>query len=380
MKILFICNTYMQVIIALQAKMKLFADDDVDIVLSDHSLNADKRADGLRKTGLFRRVKYIETKTILKYSKLTKLFTYFSQFFMKNNVYSNLYWDDLDYDRIFFYNPGIDTFVAFDKALRFSGRKNPPETIRMEEGVLSIGWLPLVEYGLRYGDFSRREKFFHILCKLTGRPDLISNTHKYMCFYPELLGISPRMKNIKRKDYPNIRIPLLKSDKDFLDKLNTIFDYDPSANSFPQKYIYFSTSADIDGNPVGETEIILKLAELVGKDNLLVKIHPRDGRDVFERAGLTVSRNSSLPWEVIQLNHDFTKHIFISLSSGSTVNITAMKNENIPVFLLFPLVAGKNKFMDSLVYASIKRGLEELQALGICSSIKITDKLGDVIM
>lgn len=286
----------------------------------------------------------------------------------------------MDYDRIFFFNPYIEEFAAFDKALRFSGRKNPSEIIRFEEGVVSTGFLPELEYGLRIAQLDKREKILHILCKLTGRPDLVSNTRKYMCFYPELLGTSSIMKNVKRKDYPHIRIPLLTSDKDFLEKLNTVFDYDPSADSFPQKYICFATSAEVDGHNIGETEIIMKISELVGKDNLLVKLHPRDGRDVYERTGLTVSRNSSIPWEVMQLNHDFTKHIFISLSSGSTINITAMKNENIPVFLLFPLVTGKDKSMDSVIYPTIRKVIEHLQAMGVCRSVKITDKLEDVLM
>ena len=73
----------MQVIVAVQAKMKLFPDDDVDIVLADRNVNADKKAEGLRKTGLFRRVKLIETRAFLKHSKLTKMFASFSLFFKR---------------------------------------------------------------------------------------------------------------------------------------------------------------------------------------------------------------------------------------------------------------------------------------------------------
>ncbi len=57
-----------------------------------------------------------------------------------------------------------------------------------------------------------------------------------------------------------------------------------------------------------------------------------------------------------------------------------MKNENIPVFLLFPLVAGKNKHMDGVIYANIRKILKDIQAEGVCKSVKIADKLGDVIM
>lgn len=360
----------MQVIIAVQAKMRLFADDDVDIALSDHSINADKRAEGLKKTGLFRRVKYIKTKGFCyNPSKTFKLFDAFSLLF-KDNKYLRQFWDDdFDYDKIFFYNPNLDVCSVINAVFKDSGRKKIPETVRFEEGVSCYSWLTSQ---LPKG----RAKIVNFLNRLRGLPDIFRDTKKYMCFYPDVL----RAEAPKGKEFSTIQIPFLTSDKDFLANLNTIFDYDPSASSFTQKYIYFATSADIDGHPVGETEIILQLSELVGKDNLLVKVHPRDDRDVFERAGLTVSRNSALPWEVMQLNHDFTKHVFISLSSGSTINITAMKNENIPVFMLFPLVAGKDKYMDSVAYASIRKTLEDLQALGVCKSVKITGKLGDVIM
>lgn len=360
----------MQVIIAIQAKMKLFANDDVDIALSDHSLNADKRADGLCRTGLFRRVKYIQTKTAYySYTKLKKLFDALSVLSV-NNEYSRLFWDnDYFYDQVYFYNQGLEVSSIINKIIRDSKGQKIPEIIRFEEGVLCYGWL--TSQNLR-----GRTKFVNFFNRIRGLPDLFRDTKKYMCFYPEIL----KALSLQSRDYSTIQIPLLTSDSDFLSNLNTVFDYDPSSDSFPQKYIYFATSSDIDGHPVGETEIILKLAELVGKDNLLVKVHPRDGRDVFTRAGLSVSRNSALPWEVMQLNHDFSKHVFVSLSSGSTINITAMKNENIPVFLLYPMIEGKDKYMDTDTYANITRTLDCLKSIGVCSSVKITDKLGDVIM
>lgn len=371
MKILFICNTYMQVIIALQAKMKLFAHDDVDISLSDHSLNADKRAEGLRKTGLFQRVKYIQTKAFYySYTKLKKLFDVFGVLSV-NNIYSRLFWDnDYFYDQIYFYNPSLEVSSIINKIIHDSKGQKIPELIRFEEGILCYGWLTCQKP-------NGRTKIVNFLNRLRGLPDIFRDTKKYMCFYPEVLReVSPA----DGKEFSTVKIPFLTSDTEFLANLNTVFDYDPSADSFPQKYIYFATSSDIDGHPVGETEIILKLAELVGRENLLVKVHPRDGRDVFTRAGLRVSRNSALPWEVMQLNHDFSKHIFLSLSSGSTINVTAMKNENIPVFLLYPMIAGKDKYMDTVAYANITRTIDRLKSIGVCNSVKITDKLGDVIM
>lgn len=371
MKALFICHTYMQVIIAIQTKLSLFADDDIDVILSNSSLNADKRAEGLRKTGLFRRVRCIEVKAFREKSNPLKLIDAM-KFLFEKEAFSDVLWDDdIDYDQVYFYNPSFVANAIVNKIFQKSGRKKIPELISYEEGVLSYGFL--TNLSGRAGKVARLSDFFN---RFKGSPSMFQNTRKFMCYYPEVLkAVQPE----GHRDISTIRIPLISRDSRLLSALNTTFDYDPSAHSFPQKYVYFSTSADIDGHPVGETEIILKLADLVGKDNLLVKVHPRDGRDVFARNGLPVSRDSSTPWEVIQLNHDFTAHVFISLSSGSIINVTAMMNENIPTYMLYPLVAGKDTYMDTEHYARIANVINALKSIeGVLKSVKITDKLEDV--
>lgn len=356
----------MQVIIAIQAKMRLFSDDVVDIVLTDHSINADKRAEGLKKTGLFRRVKFIMTKAAYNHSSTQRIFDA-ARLMFADNMYSRMFWDDdFDYDRIIFYNTGPDIYTAFEKAVRFSGGKKIPELIRMEEGLFSCCRLhePLL---------IKRMKPVHFLHDLMRKPDIFNHTRKFMCFYPELIDIP----NDRKKDYTSIRLPKLTSDKEFLEAINTVFDYDPSSELFPQKYIYFAVAADLDGFTIGEEKIILRIAEIVGKDNLLVKVHPRDERDVFRQAGLNVSRNSALPWEVMQLNHDFSKHVFVSLYSGSPVNITAMKNENIPAFMLYPAINGKNPVLDGII-PSVDNVIHRLKSMGVCGSVKVTGRLEDV--
>ncbi len=363
----------MQIIIAVHAKMTLFADDVADVLLSDHSVNADKCAEGLRKTGIFRRVKYIETKYAWKsYSKMQKLFDAFGML-SHNNTYSRLLWDDdIDYDRIVFFNACLELSAFFEKVIRFSGGRKIPELIRYEEGLFTTGrLLSLVPEG--------RQILVYIFDKLMRKPSIFDNTHTYMCFYPELLGVkSPGDCPDDRKNYSAIRIPSITEDRKFLTCINTIFDYAPSADSFPQKYIYFSTAVDIDGYNVREIDFILKLSEVVGKDNLLVKVHPRDGRDVYKRAGLNVIKNSSIPWEVVQLNHNFNDHVFVSLCSGSVFNITAMKNENVPVFMLYPMAAGMDRRLDEGVY-NIDKMIKCFQSLGMCESIKVTGNIEDVL-
>lgn len=106
-------------------------------------------------------------------------------------------------------------------------------------------------------------------------------------------------------------------------------------------------------------------------------MHPRDTRTIFSDKGLNVSDVSFVPWEVIQLNHDFSGHVFISLSSGSIVNTMAMTKEAIPSYFLYPMVMGKNGWMDS--YAeNINSTLERLQAMGVCKSVRSINSLQEI--
>lgn len=50
----------------------------------------------------------------------------------------------------------------------------------------------------------------------------------------------------------------------------------------------------------------MQLAEKVGKDNILVKKHPRSTVHIFEEKGIAVDTNSSAPFEAIQLNNDMS--------------------------------------------------------------------------
>ena len=62
MKRLFICNTYYQLIIAIQLKLTLFKEDEVSVWISDCSVNSETVADRLNETNIFNYVNKIYTK------------------------------------------------------------------------------------------------------------------------------------------------------------------------------------------------------------------------------------------------------------------------------------------------------------------------------
>lgn len=362
--ILFICNSYLQLITSVQMRLTLFPLQSADFILSDHSVKAKNVCERLRKTDIFERVSYLQTKQMTyQQNDFSDLLNVFELAFSNHGKIHSMLWKDMAYEKIFYFNhDDLIPLAAFEISLE-NGRK--PEMCCFEEGVLSYHEM------LSMPDSGRRELIMK-LRRLFGKPDPFDGDICYYCFYPEI--------------FPNqgkkiCKIPHLTRNDTLLQILNIVFGYRPENDSYLQKYIFFTSSSDIDGQPVGETELVLQIAKQVGKENLLVKMHPRDGRKVYEEKGMNVSRNSSIPWEVIQLNHDFNEHVFLTVSSGSVLNASAMLGENIRTLFLYPLLPNQNLVAANTVMhvGDIPPLLEQLNKVGLLRSVGIAQQMGDVL-
>jgi len=106
-----------------------------------------------------------------------------------------------------------------------------------------------------------------------------------------------------------VQIPKIEADEKTAQVLSKLFH--TSTAVYPQKYIFFSSVFDFEGGaPVGELNVIKQVAALIGNENLIVKVHPRDSIDRFVSAGLNVDNNSAIPWEAIQLGRVFFRSLF----------------------------------------------------------------------
>lgn len=366
-KIIFVCNTYMQLITAVQIKTTLFSCDEADLILSDHSVNADRIAECALNSGIFKRVRYVQSKNFIyqydQQGKINKIKDILSISLDLGRKYRQMFWDDMDYDDIFFFNPHYFFLSAIYRICMKNG--TIPKVHCFEEGILNYKNMAPKPEG-------RKWKLLSNLFRCQGKPDFYERIEDCFCFYPELFP----NKNMRCR-----KIPLLnRDDKRFIQIINKVFNYHPVCDTYPQRYVFFASSADIDGNPVGETELVLQIADLVGKENLLVKMHPRDGRDVYEKQEITVSRNSAIPWEVIQLNQDFSNHVFLTVSSGSVVNASAMLGDRIPTFFLHPLVKGRNAYIDDFCENTIQPILDGLKRIGTLQSVKTAYDLQDIVI
>ena len=103
-----------------------------------------------------------------------------------------------------------------------------------------------------------------------------------------------------------------------------------------------------------------------------------DKRTIYAENGLHVMANSYIPWEIFQLNGDFSEHVFVTLSSSSILNACAMLGDNIESYILYPCVQGKNIEFDKRQQSVFEPTLKALQKNGVCLYHRIIDDINEI--
>ncbi len=345
-----LCNTYYQLIIALQLKITQFKNDSVYLILSDHSKNAEQIANTIDSLNIFEKVLFIRTKE-LDYSE-----------FEIGNLYKDVLPAILGncsfiqkvklpkIDEFIYYNISFSTFQIF---ACLSKDNSDIICSRIEEGILSydIKIHDGVDLGCRY-------KLINIVREFLGYRSIFKSTKNFYCFQPDF--------------YKGILNPVEVSSVSFngqmKDILSKSFDIKISESDYEEKYIFFTSVYDFEGGePIGEYELVCKIAALVGKENLLIKTHPRDTRTIYEDNGFTVDKNSGVPWEAIQLSRDFSDKVFLTATSGSVLAGSFMSENPPKTFFMY-------KCCNNLDNKPAQKSVETIEALLNDGALKETLK------
>jgi len=305
MNVVFLCNTYYQAIVAIQLRLTEFKNDTVYLVMSDHSKGTNEFVNKLKEQKVFDDVIFVETKkhdydVLIKkhpYNLLLPAITGISRkfsFFRKKKI-----------DKLIYYNSALSTHILF--ATLYNKNKNV-KCFRMEEGILSYG---VTCHDNKYHLGRRKTPIIYRWRERLGKGSLFDSVENFYCFQPSFYDGALKPIKIKPIDLCS----------DFQKIIKNSFSIDFTNESYKEKYIFFTSVYDFEGGePIGEYELVCQVADLVGKENLLVKIHPRDGRAVYENNGFNVDKNSDIPWEAIQLSRDFSDRVFLTATSGSVLS------------------------------------------------------------
>lgn len=309
-KILIVCNTYYQLILAIHMATTIMKDAEVSVGLSDHSKNAHQVYLRLKEQSVFRHVYYLKTKRNGAYGLKEKLHETITSIFGGSD-----FADFCEpYDEVIYYNPIMSTHMLFADLYRL----NPKiKCNRMEEGLASCRTQMVV---------SKKIRLIYACRKWLGKTNLAPLEEKFYCFYPEVYAGS----------LAPVRIPLINETSAVCDVLKQIFPV--REQGYHQKYIFFTSVFDFEGGqPIGEYALAERIADLVGKENLLIKQHPRDTRTIYKEAGFQVDQNSDLPWEAIQLCHDFSQKVLLSVNSGCLLSANLLTEKGARACYLYRL-------------------------------------------
>lgn len=338
MKTLFICLTDYQMLNALNIKMHLLKDKQADIIIFNNKEGLDSLCERLETSGIFSNV-YFYTE---KFDDLHKYFRNLSEKVegvtlidaIKNTI-KNLYIrflsnfesqekninrgiakrkkiDFSKYDQVF----GIETkfFVRRCIELIFNNRNGNCIINSIDEGLAS--YLSSCIKGIRH----------------------INNVYLYE---PELAVYKNTFNSI-------IQIPKIdKNDKDFIEKVNFIFDFQRyNSIDFNNKILFFDQNWDAMPKYLGNISGIKKLllnnlykkhlnesfiynkkmelfAILMKKSlprKIFVKLHPRSSNyfisDYLEKGGELLP-NIIAPWELFGCNYDIKNNIWITIHSSA---------------------------------------------------------------
>lgn len=359
-RILIFANTYYQLILAIQMKFTIFSSDYVCLALSDHSANAENVFVRLTKENFFDECVFIRSKGVIQSRGIWKKCKEVVQMsFCRKNDYAFYLKDmrSLSFDELICYNLEVDIHGIFSILSEYNDKI---QYSSYEEGMLS------------YNNFYYDSAKFELIKKLRnmiGKPTIFDRYEKFYCVYPELYHGS-----LKAVAVP----PISAENKKLKNLVAEIFQIEAGVDYSKYKYIYFESVYDTEGRGIGELDFLLNFADRVGKENILVKKHPRSTIHVFEENGIAVDTNSTAPFEALQLNCDMSGCTFVSAMSGSVLSVNSVVENPSPVIMIYPLTEYE-KYEDMKQFAMhVQNVIDQFQKNGKLTHILVAYTTDDL--
>lgn len=366
---LFICNSYLQLFNAINLTMQSLKDTKVDVIITDHSVGSFAVTDRLRQVSVFDMVFEVSDCDYSNYVGYTsahskacvKLMESMGSYFGKKRLIHGaaaLWNGDGSYDSLY-----IANYNRFSKGVFF---RLLQRNSKLKLYMFDEGWFTYTINMLQQGKFdSMINRFFP--CYAIAHQHLA----QLWLYEPELLQASYGVSVC--------RIPPITPQHHAVRKIiNFVFDYENMVDTYDEPFLFFEESFFQDGITNGDLDVVLQISKQVGKDNLLVKRHPRNRVNRFEAAGIKTNQVAGIPFEVICMNMpDMVNKTFLSISSTAALTPKLILNAHPKTILLykaidFPIRTLSSQFteyirrfktLDESMQLYTPNSLEDLQTL-----------------
>lgn len=330
-KNLYICKTPFQIITSIMLHKNDFAGEKADVVICSTMRDYMKVIKNMQALNIFDNV-YSASFDIVNSAITMSMGVLNPGYFLKKSGFCQS-----GYSRIFTHG----MFGDFDNAV-FHYNKDA-EIMLFDEGYSSYMYSRVEDFNR----FSKGHKFFYKLSKLLYGRKYINESAKKIYLYKPELCVNKLPFEVCRISIDYTRM------NEFVQIISSIFEIDNIVNEYDSDYIFFEECFGLDFSKNGDMEIIGTIADIVGKDKMMVKLHPRDKTNRFENEGIKTNITVGVPWEALALNMHNTNKTLITFSSGSVISCKFLCNDNSKTILLYKL------FPDTY----IKKTQEELEWL-----------------
>lgn len=145
-------------------------------------------------------------------------------------------------------------------------------------------------------------------------PHVLSVYGKFYFFDPDLCLWNTQSKVIE--------IPSLVKTKNTINPiLDKVFSVKECKDTYDKDVIFFEESYYNDGIITGDEALVESLAKIYGKDNIIVKVHPRNKENRFKKLGYITNADLTIPWEAIALNVDgLEKKTLVTMTSTALIS------------------------------------------------------------
>lgn len=359
---LYVCNSVYQLLVSLWIKHTIHSEVPGDLIVSNHMNNGDALAERIRAENCFDQVYFVESFDYARYRTPCSRLTRYEEELLPQRVLSRFWGGTEPYSTVYLANPDRFSQLLFNAL----SRRNPAiQAVLFEDGMLtysSIFQSDVESSRITLDTLPKKFIYRHVF----RRKALCEHFREILLFHPEDLVWQPA--------FPVTELEKINcQDAAFREMCNRIFQYSPS-DAYDRKYLFMEESFAAEGVPINDVQLLNRLAQRVGKENIMVKIHPRNPVNRFAAEGFKTNQNTSIPWELIVMNlGDVSDMTLVTVASSSVLNPMLIFGKKMKVYSLYNLVdkgASKSRLLTGPFWNTVHKAfLEHADTVTVCNSI-----------
>lgn len=333
-RVLFFAYTPFQAIAALAIKEQYYKEDSASIILAESVQSRDSMKRNIEDFQLFKRVYFANIRLFFPKEKnkikheMNRLKSAIVPCFMANEIGLEEDFDIFITTEVNYYTESIFSLLR---------KMNPDVQVElMDEGYSSYTFYFKEAYRPTTLKNLIKSSLFKIPGYLYGRKFIAQEAKFIYYFAPELLCWKELPYIVKRID--------VKGKKEFYRDMNRMFGFDRLNElglneEYDRPYLYFEESFFWSTRNNNDISIIDHIADIVGKSNIAIKLHPRNEINRFAQQGYKTNTTYGIPWELVAVNLPISdKRVFLSFSSGAVLNYKFLSNKSFKTILLYKCI------------------------------------------